>query len=192
MEQASARYPAGVWPFLSPTEQTAAIYQALRELDAKAAKTQSGTCGDDTQGPRKPRLAPRKLETGTAASATRNLMFTRTHQTGDYAYTEATQSYRTASQNKHRCIARWPAHRSLADELALAQQRVDQLRLDIAYWQDVIKRTIPPKPRSCPASAPRVLADLQHRLLRATARLAALQAASEGLAQNVRRATVAV
>jgi hypothetical protein len=115
-------------------------------------------------------------------------MFTRTHHVGRYAYTEALQSYRdpNTKQPKHRCIARWPANHSLADELRRARTFVDDLQSNIAYWQGVIDRTVPPPRRPFhPRRARRVLAWYDQRLPRATARLAALQAASDGLAPGL-------
>ena len=48
-------------------------------------------------------------------------MFTRTHRFGRYAYIEVLESYRDpgTGRPRHRCVTRWRAERSFAEELAI-------------------------------------------------------------------------
>jgi hypothetical protein len=73
-------------------------------------------------------------------------MFTRTPRIGRYLYTEALESYRdpVTGLPKHRCVARWRAERTLAEEMGRARFRIANATKNIAYWQGVIDRTVRP------------------------------------------------
>src|SRR5690242_4730371 len=84
---------------------------------------------------------------GTPEATTILSMFTRTHRIGRHAYTEALESYRDPETGKprHRCIARWRAERSLAEELGRTRYAVDCANESVAYWQGIIDRTVRPR-----------------------------------------------
>lgn len=56
-------------------------------------------------------------------------MFIRHRHVGTYDYFEACESYRKAGKPTHRVIARWPADRSLADELDLCEIEIITCKL---------------------------------------------------------------
>jgi hypothetical protein len=74
-------------------------------------------------------------------------MFTRTHRIGRHAYTEALESHRDPETGKprHRCIARWRAESSLAEELGKTRFAIERASKSVAYYQGVIDRTVRPR-----------------------------------------------
>jgi hypothetical protein len=115
-------------------------------------------------------------------------MFTRTRRAGKYTYTEALVSYRDPNTKRptHRCIVRWRAPATLSEELARAEEQVETLRTDIAYWQGVIDRTVQPREWFHPKRARSILADVLVRITIALARLEALAQARDGIARSLR------
>ena len=63
-------------------------------------------------------------------------MFTRTHRIGHYDYLEVLESYRDVDNGrpKHRCVARWRAGRSLAEELG-------RTRFDVGFCRKFSEET---------------------------------------------------
>jgi len=74
-------------------------------------------------------------------------MFTREHHIGRHLYIEAVESYRDpdTGRRRHRCLARWRAERSFAQELGQTCFWAEEAARNLAYWQGVIDRTVQPR-----------------------------------------------
>jgi hypothetical protein len=111
-------------------------------------------------------------------------MFTRTHCIGRYVYTEALESYRDpeTGKSRHRCVVRWRAERSFAEELGRIHFEIDRANKDIAYYQGIIDRTERPRFRKHIKEAPKWLEHLRRNLQRQLSHFTALiEARNKGL-----------
>jgi hypothetical protein len=108
-------------------------------------------------------------------------MFTRTHRIGRHLYTEALESYRDpdTGRPRHRCVARWRAERSLAEEIGRTQHAIDRATNSATYYRGVIDRTVKPRFPKHRKDAPECAAAWQRRLDTAMTHLAALTAARQ-------------
>jgi hypothetical protein len=114
-------------------------------------------------------------------------MFTRTHRIGRYDYIEALESYRDPETGKprHRCVVRWRAERSFAEELGRTHFEIEHANEKIAYWQGLIDRTGGPRFPKQTKRAPEALVSWRRRLQMATSHFAALtEARNKGLRAN--------
>jgi hypothetical protein len=107
------------------------------------------------------------------------LMFTRKHRVGRHLYTEALESYRDpeTGRPRHRCLARWRADRSFAQELGKTRFNIERATHNLAYYKGVIDRTVRPRLARHRKCAPASVQSWQRRLDIATAHLTALSAA---------------
>jgi hypothetical protein len=113
-------------------------------------------------------------------------MFIRTHRIRRYVYTEVMQSYRDPGNGRllHRCIVRWPAHRSLTDEISRTQWNIEEASRNVAFWQGLLDRTVQPRFPEQVSRAPEFVKFWRRRLAKATAHLAALGEVRAGSAAN--------
>ena len=110
-------------------------------------------------------------------------MFTRTHRFGRYAYIEVLESYRDpgTGRSRHRCVTRWRAERSFAEELGHTRWRIECAAEQLAFWQGIIDRTARPRFQKQRQRAPDCLQYWRRELATATAHFAALTEARKGL-----------
>jgi hypothetical protein len=108
-------------------------------------------------------------------------MFTRTHHIDRHAYTEALESYRDpdTGRPRQRCLARWRAERSFAEEVGRTQFCIERAAENLAYYQGVIDRTVQPKSPKHLKLAPGYATHWRRWLNKAIAHYAALTAARE-------------
>src|SRR3954454_13340086 len=108
-------------------------------------------------------------------------MFTRTHRIGRYLYTEVLESYRDPETGKprHRCIARWRAERSFAEELGRTRFAIDEANKNIAFWQGLVDRTVKPKCRKQISRAPDAISFWHRRLQKEMSHWTALNEARD-------------
>ena len=108
-------------------------------------------------------------------------MFTRAHRIGRHLYTEALESYRDpdTGRPRHRCLARWRAERSLAEEIGRTQHAIERATHNATYYQGVIDRTVRPRFWKHRKWAPEYAKDWQRCLDTATIHLTALTAARQ-------------
>ena len=114
-------------------------------------------------------------------------MFIRQRRSGQRIYAEALVSFRDpdTGKSRHRCVARWPAAHSLAEEIDEMQRDHDRAQRNVTFWQGLIDRTVEPR---YPAQIRRAPANLQYwlRSVATTATsLARLGEARAGLEQEM-------
>ena len=73
-------------------------------------------------------------------------MFIRQRRSGQRIYAEALVSFRDpdTGKSRHRCVARWPAAHSLAEEIDEMQRDHDKAQRNVTFWQGLIDRTVEP------------------------------------------------
>jgi hypothetical protein len=110
-------------------------------------------------------------------------MFVRAHRIGKHLYTEALESYRDpcTGRPKHRCVARWRAEHTLAEELGRIRVDIALSSANCAYFQGVLDRTVPPNRREHIKGASDYLSYWQRKYRVAASHLAALMKARESL-----------
>lgn len=93
------------------------------------------------------------------------------------------ESYRDtgAGRPKHRCVARWRAGRSLAEELGRTRWEIEHATRNATYWQGLLDRTVKPRSWSHIGRARDCAPFWQRRLTVATAQLTALTEARQAL-----------
>ena len=70
-------------------------------------------------------------------------MFTRTHRIGRHIYTEALEGYRDPiGRPRYRCVARWRADRTLAEEIGRTHYNIEQATRRATYYQGIVERTV--------------------------------------------------
>ena len=114
-------------------------------------------------------------------TATIAAMFTRRHRIGRHLYIEALESYREpdTGRPRHRCLARWRAERSFAEELGQTRFGIEHAASNITYWQGIIDGTVRPRVPIHRKRAVESVRGWQRRLDDATAHLSALTAARD-------------
>src|SRR3954451_18508260 len=108
-------------------------------------------------------------------------MFTRTHRLGRHLYTEVLESYRDTETGKprHRCIARWRAERSFAEELGRTRFAIDLANKNVAFWQGLIDGTQRPLFRGQSKRATENVRFWRRRLEKETSHFATLNEARD-------------
>jgi hypothetical protein len=108
--------------------------------------------------------------------------FVRTRRVRQRIYIEALTRYHDETgKPRRRCVARWPAGRTLADEIDEMQRDLDLAQRNVMFWQGLIDRTVHPLFPAQISRAPRSLCYWRRRLATATTRLAQLSEARAGL-----------
>jgi hypothetical protein len=114
-------------------------------------------------------------------------MFLRSHRIGQHLYSEALESYRDpiSGKPKHRCIARWRADHSFAQEIGQTQHDIETASRNANYYQGIIDRIVRAEFRKHYNSAQTSAKFWRYRLNKSTKHLAVLtEARTKGLAAD--------